>query len=347
LSRGHSCGKNSAQDRDGITLESRVLQKAYARFGGGPTEKESSGEDHLAGGLPYFLLAFSGPKAEAETIKRQLKEFLRDDLKLELSEEKTLITHAQTEKARFLGYELQVQHADTKHTGNRRMANGVVALRLPKAVVQKKCALYQKDGKPIHRNLLVQQSDFDIVSHYGAEYRGLVNYYLLASNVHDLKYLHWVMQTSLLRTLASKHKSNLRTMWAKHKSKVETPYGPRRCLEVRIDREGKKPLVARFGGIPLRRQEKTILNDQPSRLHVARTELVQRLLADQCELCESTEKVEVHHIRALKDLKRKGQRERPVWVQIMAARRRKTLVVCRYCHDALHAGRPTRQSVTA
>jgi group II intron reverse transcriptase/maturase len=294
-----------------------------------------------------FLLAFTGPKAEAETIKEQLKEFLWEQLKLELFEAKTLITHAQTEKARFLGYELQVQHADTKHTDHRRMANGVVALRLPKAVVQKKCAPYQKNGKPIHRNLLVQESDFDIVSHYGAEYRGLVNYYLLASNVYELKRLQWVMQTSLLRTLARKHKSNLRTMWAKHKSKVETPHGPRRCVEVRIDREGKKPLVARFGGIPLRRQEKAVLNDLPPRLHVGRTELIQRLLADQCEFCESAEKVEVHHIRALKDLKKNGQQEKPVWIQVMAARRRKTLVVCRYCHDAIHAGRPTRHPVLA
>ena len=72
------------------------------------------------------------------------------------------------------------------------------------------------------------------------------------------------------------------------------------------------------------------------------TELVQRLLADTCELCGSTESVEVHHIRKLANLKQRGRREQPVWMQTMAARRRKTLVVCRHCHEHIHAGRPTR-----
>ncbi|MCX4774998.1 reverse transcriptase/maturase family protein [Streptomyces sp. NBC_01285] len=42
------------------------------------------------------LLGFAGPKAEAEEIKERLARFLHDDLKLELSPEKTLITHART-----------------------------------------------------------------------------------------------------------------------------------------------------------------------------------------------------------------------------------------------------------
>ena len=72
------------------------------------------------------LLGFTGPKAEAEEIKQRLAEFLRDDLKLELSRDKTLITHARTGAARFLGYEFTVQHNDTK-TGRYRRINGHAA----------------------------------------------------------------------------------------------------------------------------------------------------------------------------------------------------------------------------
>jgi len=77
----------------------------------------------------------------------------------------------------------------------------------------------------------------------------------------------------------------------------------------------------------------------------AHNELIARLLADECELCGSRQNIEVHHIRKLADLKVKGQREKPQWVQTMAARRRKTLVVCKDCHVNIHAGRPTRQRV--
>lgn len=106
------------------------------------------------------------------------------------------------------------------------------------------------------------------------------------------------------------------------------------CLEVVVQREnGKKPLVARFGGIPLRRQRVVELVDRtPVMVQTDRNELLQRLLADECEMCGSTEKVQVHHIRHLKDLDIKGRREKPMWIQIMAARKRKTLVVCERCH---------------
>jgi AI2M/AI1M-like HNH endonuclease len=118
-----------------------------------------------------------------------------------------------------------------------------------------------------------------------------------------------------------------------------------KCLEITLPRTGKKPLVARFGGIPLRRQSHAILTDMLVSLKrkPARNELLKRLLANTCELCKSTNQVEVHHIRKLADLKKPGQAEKPRWVQVMAARRRKTLMVCRECHQAIHAGRPTRK----
>jgi len=108
-----------------------------------------------------------------------------------------------------------------------------------------------------------------------------------------------------------------------------------------MEREGKKPLVARFGGIPLKRQKWAEIQDLPKTPYIEyiRTELVQRMLADECELCGSTTKCEVHHIRKLADLNVKGQKEKPNWMKAMAARHRKTLIVCLKCHKAIHAGR--------
>ena len=122
------------------------------------------------------LLGFTGPRAEAEEIKDRLAAFLRDELALELSAGKTLIMHARTKAARFLGYEITVQHCDSKITGGRRMLNGTVALRVPPDVIKAKSASYRHQGKPWHRPRLQNLDDYDIVRAYGAEYRGVVNY---------------------------------------------------------------------------------------------------------------------------------------------------------------------------
>jgi group II intron reverse transcriptase/maturase len=288
------------------------------------------------------LLGFAGPRAEAEQIKQRLAQFLRDELKLELSQEKTLITHARTGAARFLGYEITVQHADRKLARGRRSVNGAIALRVPAPVVKAKCAPYLKLGKPEHRPERVSLDDHEIVSIYGAEYRGIVQYYLLAGDVWRLRRLHWVMLTSMLKTLAARHRSSVTAMARKHKATIATRYGPRRCFEARAERDGRKPLVARFGGIPLRQQRKAVLADRTAIPGATRKgkELISRLCAGRCELCEQWAEVRVHQVRKLADLTKPGQPQ-PAWARIMAKRRRKTLVVCAACHGTIHARQPT------
>jgi group II intron reverse transcriptase/maturase len=287
------------------------------------------------------LLGFTGPKAEAEEIKQRLGRFLRDELRLELSEEKTLITHARTSAARFLGYEITVQHNDKAVTNGQRSSNATVRLRVPVEVIKAKCASYMQRGKPARRTRLMNMDDYTIVSIYGAEYRGLVQYYLLASDVYRLNRVNWVMETSMLKTLAGKHRSTVSKTAAKYKAKVDTPYGPRTCFEATVERTGgRQPLVARYGGIPLRWQKKAVLQDRQPGRAVGPKELVTRLLANRCEICERSENVQVHHIRKLADLNNLGHADKPVWAAIMAKRRRKTLVVCQHCHDDIHTGQP-------
>ncbi len=127
-------------------LQRRNLPPAYA-------------DDHLLG--------FTGPKAEAEGIKQRLAQFLRDDLELELSQDKTLITHARTQAATFLGYQITVGHSRT-----RPRVNGTIRLRVPQTVINAKCAPYLKHGQPEHRAELMNRDDHAIISAYGAEYRG-------------------------------------------------------------------------------------------------------------------------------------------------------------------------------
>jgi group II intron reverse transcriptase/maturase len=283
------------------------------------------------------LLGFAGPKAEAEEIKQRLAQFLRDDLKLELNPDKTLITQARTRAASFLGYEITVQHSAT-----RPSVNGSVALRVPRQVIKAKCAPYLKHGKPERRTELLNRDDLTIISTYGAEYRGLVQYYLLAGDVWRLSRLKWVAQTSMLKTLAAKHRSTVSAMARKYRAKVSTPDGPRTCYEASVQRVDRKALVGRFGEISLKRQKKAVLRDRPVVRPIARKELITRLRMGRCELCEQNDQVEVHQVRKLADLTESGQPQ-PPWAQHMAKKRRKTLVVCSRCHEAIHTGQPTAQ----
>ncbi len=288
------------------------------------------------------LLGFTGPKAEAQEIKSRLARFLREELKLELNRDKTLITHARSGAARFLGYEITVQHADSKITKGQRAVNGVVALRVPPDVIKARCGPYLRRGKPARRPQLVNLSDSLIISAYGAEYRGLVQYYLLAGDVWRLNRLRWVMETSMLRTLADKHRSSATKMAAKFKAVIDTPHGKRTCFEARVGREGRKPLVTRFGGIPLKRQRKAVIDDchpAPATGRRKGKELICRLRSGRCEWCKRRAEVQVHHVRALADLGNPG-RPQPEWSQLMTRMRRKTLVVCPPCHDKIHDRHP-------
>lgn len=288
-----------------------------------------------------FILGFTGSKQEAEEIKVEIGEWLKTTLKLNLSQEKTLITHASTTFARFLGYDIKVQMADdyVDKTG-RRGANGVIALFVPSSVIEKKCTEYMKNGKTIHIGKLLQDDDFSIVQRFGAEYRGIVQYYLMAQNVSWLSKLHWIMQGSLLKTLAFKHKSSMNKIKKKYACEItdKTSGKTLKCIQVIVERKDKKPLIAQFGGLSLTHKRKTVIDDMPYKVWGGRTELLKRLLADTCELCGSTENIEVHHIRKLSDLDTKGKAEKPIWIQIMATRKRKTLVVCRNCHNKIHNG---------
>ena len=208
-------------------------------------------------------------------------------------------------------------------------------MRVPPDVIKAKCAPYRQRGKPWHRSELQNLPDYDIVRVCGAEYRGVVNYYLLAQNVGWLSTLRWNAETSMLKTLAAKHKSSVAKMAARYKAKVVTGM-VRTCFEASLKR-WQEDLVARFGGITLRQDRRAVIQDPvPVPVHAPRKELIQRLLRRWCELCEQGATVTVHQVAGLRQLGTPGAGQ-PAWAALMARRRRKTLIVCAACHDYIHA----------
>jgi group II intron reverse transcriptase/maturase len=301
-----------------------------------------------------FILGYAGTRQEALEIKEKIQEFLKHELNLTLSQEKTLITHASQQRARFLNYEIYIGLDNTKLTNDKRTAkqigrslNGKVVLSVPPDVAKDWRTRFTKKGKTIHRSYLLNCSDFEIIQTYGLEFQGLVNYYTMAHNVSkrlgDVKY-HF--QQSLVKTIAAKHKK--RTGWVYRQYCRQSEHQLRAIIiEVPNPNNPAKPLMAKFGDKPIRYNPKTIINDNIAQLYHSRNDLITRLLANQCELCGSSENINVHHVRKLKDVKKKyqGRSQPPTWAKFMMSRNRKTVVVCHHCHVNIHNGRYDRQKV--
>ncbi|MBK8045654.1 MAG: maturase [Anaerolineales bacterium] len=290
-----------------------------------------------------FILGFAGPQAEAEEIKARIRQFLAERLQLELSADKTLITHAQTQPARFLGYRLHIAQDDRKLTKTtkggvkRRSINGLPLLSVPPEVKQQWLTEFMAADEPAPRPALLTWPDYDIVVWYEAQWRGLANYYTMAINCSALNYVRHILERSLVKTLASKHRCSVKQIYRRYRYK---PPDGVQGIRVTVHREDKPPLQATFGTIPVHyRRRVTTLNDHRYTPILKTTELSTRLYNNQCELCGADEHIEVHHIRKLKDLRAQYRRgEMPAWVVTMIAIRRKTLVVCRSCHRQIHAG---------
>ena len=212
---------------------------------------------------------------------------------------------------------------------------------MPPDVIKAKCAPYLRTRQTRAPDPVINRDDYTIVATYGAEYRGIVQYYLLAGDVYRLHRLHWVMVTSMLKTLAAKHHSTPCRRWpASTKPIIETPQrASAPASKHACHREGRKPLVARFGGIPLQRQKNAVLTDRqpdPGSTYPHK-ELITRLARTAgASSASNRTTMEVHHVRKLADLGPTGPSPTR-WAALMARRRRKTLVVCAPCHDHIHA----------
>jgi hypothetical protein len=212
---------------------------------------------------------------------------------------------------------------------------------IPEDVIQAKRKRYLRDGKPIHRPELQNDREYDIIVRYQGEYRGLVQYYGLAQNLAQLGYVKWTMETSLLKTLASKNQTSTTKESKRLQATIKTSDGPRKCLQLIIQREKKKPLVATFGGLSLKRRKNPVIEDRVILPYVRmRSEIVERLLNDTCEVCGGKANIQMHHVRHLRDLNKKGKKEMPLWMKIMISRKRKSIPLCKGCHDDVHSNRP-------
>jgi hypothetical protein len=216
----------------------------------------------------------------------------------------------------------------------------VIGFRIPDEKMKDKARLFKKGGKATHRKERTINSDFDIIAQYQSEFRGFAQYYLLAYNAHQLHGLKRTMELSLARTLANKFKTTVNKIFKKYKTTRKTGEQSYKVLQTEVIREGKKPLVTYFGGFKLGFKKDAVIEDAlpTGKVYNIKSQLIERLLKDTCELCESRGNIEMHHVKKLRDLENNGRKEKPEWMKRMIAMRRKTLAVCYECHTKIHSG---------
>lgn len=286
-----------------------------------------------------FLLGVNGSKEDCQHIKDELSAFIRGTLKMELSEEKTLITHS-NQYARFLGYDVRVMRNGVIRPNGRGATQRTLSNRVELTVpLQDKIMRFLFDNKiiaqkqngeiePVARISLLRLTDLEIVGSFNAELRGLCNYYNMAGNFCSLNYFGYLMEYSCLKTLAAKHRSSIGKIKQKYRDK-----NGGWCIPYETKKGTKQLHLAKYS------DSRKVKNPSDTISSVAiihkntRSTFEHRLKARVCELCGTTESehYQIHHVNKIKNLKGKEP-----WKIMMISKRRKTMVLCLECHTKIH-----------
>ena len=329
-------------EKAALVARLKAIEQERAAF---PSGDEMDGSYRRLKYIRYaddFILGVIGSKEDALRIKEDIKSFLSESLALELSEEKTLITHT-GKSAKFLGYEITVtrnNHQRRDVQGRLRRTYGKrVRLNVSMATLRDKLLEYgameiklrngKEVWKPKCRSGLIFNDDLEILDRYNRETVGFCNYYLIANNCVVLHNFRYIMEYSMYKTFAGKYRSTVR--------KINKKYRCNKLFTVKYEQQGV--IKSRTFYKTSFKRRTTAFNgscdiEPYSIADVSRTNLTDRLKAEKCELCGATGKLIMHHVRNLKDLKGKES-----WKRLMSARKRKTIALCPSCHRLRHLGK--------
>ena len=329
-------------EKAALVARLKAIEQERAAF---PSGDEMDGSYRRLKYIRYaddFILGVIGSKEDALRIKEDIKSFLSESLALELSEEKTLITHT-GKSAKFLGYEITVtrnNHQRRDVQGRLRRTYGKrVRLNVSMATLRDKLLEYgameiklrngKEIWKPKCRSGLIFNDDLEILDRYNRETVGFCNYYLIANNCVVLHNFRYIMEYSMYKTFAGKYRSTVR--------KINKKYRLNKLFTVKYEQKGV--IKSRTFYKTSFKRRTTAFNgscdiEPYSIAEVSRTNLTDRLKAEKCELCGATGKLIMHHVRNLKDLKGKES-----WKRLMSARKRKTIALCPSCHRLRHLGK--------
>ena len=292
-----------------------------------------------------WVVGVCGNRSLAETIKQEIKTFLRESLKLTLSEEKTHITNARTEEAFFLGTTFTIgnggeakiaqQISPTGRTFHRRSTGWETVMKAPLPRLIKRLSdrgFCTKEGKPRSKTGWTNLDADQIINLYSAVNRGIQNYYRFADNWSQLNRIQYILELSLAKTLAHKFKIT--------KTKVYKRFGKE--LAVVIEGKGGKPdrKVSFYRNRDWKKKRDAFQSGKYSDIDLVSTAARMRTrskLGQPCCICgETAGQIVMHHVRHIRKLSHK--REATGFNRVLRMMNRKQIPVCTLCHGKIHRG---------
>lgn len=287
------------------------------------------------------MVGVCGSHSFAEYIKQEIKTFLREHLKLTLSEEKTHITNARIEEAFFLGTTLKIgiggeaKVAQTGKTFHRRSTGWETVMKAPLPRLIKRLndrGFCTKVGKPRSKSGWTNLDADQLINLYSAVNRGIQNYYRFADNWSQLNRIQYILELSLAKTLA-------------HKFKITSPKVYKRFgkeLAVVIKGKDGKPdrKISFYRNRDWKKKRDAFQSGKHSDIDLVSTAARMRTrskLGQPCCICgETAGQIVMHHIRHIRKLSHK--REAAGFNRVLRMINRKQIPVCTTCHGKIHRG---------
>jgi group II intron reverse transcriptase/maturase len=287
-----------------------------------------------------WLIGITGPHQLAEEIKERIGQFLKSNLNLTLSVEKTRITQARTEEAEFLGYRIrlgrsskeQKQTLSTNASGKnfkRRSTGMQIVLKAPmEKLIQRLCqkGFCDKKGRPLHKAAWIEQDEDQIISQYSAVNRGLQQYYRPTDNWAEMTRVQYILKFSLAKTLAAKRQRPI-TQVIRGKD-----------ISIKVQRAKGREATITFYRNTDWSVRRGAFTDSPE-VDIVRMNVRLRTrskLGWPCVICGETQGIAMHHVRYI----RQGFTSQYTkgFTKVLAALNRKQIPVCMSCHNKIHNG---------
>lgn len=288
-----------------------------------------------------WCVGVNGPKWLAEQIRDEVRDFLKNELGLTLSMEKTHIRNAKTQEAFFLGTRVKIGSTSQKvqkvvrngKAFDKRVTGWLPQLWAPVGKLVEKLrskGFCDANGDPTPKHVWVLLDDDQIVSIYGSVLRGLLNYYSFADNYVKLHRVQYILKYSAALTLATKHRLSLKQVFRKYGDSLAVFKQNAKGKTVGVS----MPIITDWSRHPSR----FMVGDPPSPDTILMRHMRMRTrskLGESCVICGSDANVQMHHVRHVRKL---GEKPPTGFTRLLATLNRKQIPTCGTCHGKIHAG---------
>ncbi len=286
-----------------------------------------------------WVIGINGPFRLTTKILTYIQKYLKEELALTLSPEKTKITCLHRGTFSFLGYDIFIprNRPITKVKGIIRRGNSLLRLEPSIDKIQKSLknsgfiTTLGKGYRPTSKKSITTLEDHVIVSYFRSVWLGLYNYYSGSTNRTLLLYIQFLLIRSCAMTLGHKHRKSSKYMFDKYGKNLNFNISEKKTLDTKLLGSVSFPIL-NIGKLSTRKWN---INENFKDPFSQKINKISRSnLLKNCLLCKSKIDIEMHHV---KHIRKRGKKYIGFHEQ-MSLINRKQIPVCRECHNMIHTG---------